>query len=68
MLVQSAIEELMKNRTTIIIAHRLATIRKADKIAVIQKGTIAEVGAHDELTSNEQGIYNHLLKLQFQVA
>lgn len=67
-LVQSAIEELMKNRTTIIIAHRLATIRKADKIAVIQNGAIAEVGAHDELTSNKRGIYNHLLKLQFQVA
>lgn len=68
MLVQSAIEELMKDRTTIIIAHRLATIRKADKIAVIQNGTIAEIGSHFELTENEQGIYNHLLKLQFQVA
>ncbi|MEM8566239.1 MAG: ABC transporter transmembrane domain-containing protein [Bacteroidota bacterium] len=66
--VQSALEELMKGRTTIIIAHRLATIRKADTIAIIQNGRIMEVGSHEKLLENKEGIYNHLLKLQFQVS
>ena len=67
-LVQQAIEELMKNRTTIVIAHRLATIRKVDKIYVIDKGVIAESGTHNELLALENGIYNNLVKLQFDLA
>jgi ABC-type multidrug transport system fused ATPase/permease subunit len=62
--VQEALETLMKNRTTIIIAHRLATIRKADKIYVLDKGHIAEAGTHEQLLDVESGVYNSLVKLQ----
>ncbi|KAA3436450.1 ABC transporter ATP-binding protein [Rufibacter hautae] len=67
MLVQEAMDELMKNRTTIIIAHRLATIRKVDKILVIDKGQIVEEGSHEVLANNPDGIYANLLRLQFDV-
>ena len=63
-LMQEALEELMKNRTTIIIAHRLATIRKADKIYVLDKGNIAESGTHEELLDVESGVYGSLVRLQ----
>jgi ABC transporter fused permease/ATP-binding protein len=66
-LVQEALEELMKNRTSIIIAHRLSTIREADKIIVLEKGTVIESGTHDELLGNEQGLYRYLSQLQFEV-
>ena len=66
-LVQDALDELMKNRTTIIIAHRLATIRKVDYIYVIGEGRIQESGTHDELADAENGIYNNLLRLQFEL-
>ncbi|MBY0425635.1 MAG: ATP-binding cassette domain-containing protein, partial [Cytophagales bacterium] len=65
--VQLALDELMKNRTTIIIAHRLSTIRKANKILVIENGKIAESGAHDTLASMDEGIYSNLLKMQYQL-
>ncbi len=65
-LVQEALDELMKDRTTIIIAHRLSTIRKADRIMVIDKGQIIEQGNHEQLMLNESGLYHHLVKLQFQ--
>jgi len=66
-LVQEALEELMKNRTSIIIAHRLSTIREADKIIVLEKGVIIESGNHDELLQNESGLYRYLSSLQFEV-
>lgn len=66
-LVQEALEELMKNRTSVIIAHRLSTIREADKIIVLEKGKIIESGSHQELISNEQGLYRYLSALQFEV-
>jgi ABC transporter fused permease/ATP-binding protein len=66
LLVQQALDELMKNRTTIIIAHRLSTIRKVDNIFVIEKGQIIEQGNHQKLMENEQGLYKHLVQLQFQ--
>lgn len=66
-LVQEALDELMKDRTTIIIAHRLATIRKVDNIFVVKKGEIVETGTHEELSKYEDGIYSYLLKLQFQL-
>lgn len=65
-LVQEALDKLMQDRTTIIIAHRLATIRKVDTIYVIREGQIAESGTHDELASQEDGIYANLVKLQFE--
>ena len=66
-LVQDALDELMKNRTTIIIAHRLATIRKVDFIYVISDGRIQETGTHEELSVAEDGIYSNLLRLQFEL-
>lgn len=67
-LVQQAMDELMKDRTTIVIAHRLATIRKVDKILVIENGEIVEEGSHEELTLNPEGMYANLLKLQFELS
>ncbi|ASU34817.1 ABC transporter ATP-binding protein [Mucilaginibacter xinganensis] len=67
-LVQEALEELMKNRTSIIIAHRLSTIREADKIIVLEKGKIIESGSHQQLIDNEQGLYRYLSGLQFELS
>jgi ABC-type multidrug transport system fused ATPase/permease subunit len=66
-LVQEALEELMKNRTSIIIAHRLSTIREADKIVVLEKGKVIESGSHSELMKNEEGLYRYLSQLQLEV-
>jgi ABC-type multidrug transport system fused ATPase/permease subunit len=66
-LVQEALEELMKNRTSVIIAHRLSTIREADKIIVLEKGTVIESGNHEELLGNEKGLYRYLSQLQFEI-
>lgn len=62
--VQRALEDLMKDRTTIVIAHRLATVQKADRILVMENGRIAEAGTHSELV-RRGGIYAHLAELQF---
>lgn len=62
-LVQEALENLMKNRTSIVIAHRLSTIKKADMICVMHEGQIVETGKHDELIKNK-GIYYKLHNLQ----
>jgi len=66
-LVQEALDKLMAGRTSVVIAHRLATIRKADKIIVLDNGTIAEQGTHAELISHEGGLYRLLTELQFAV-
>lgn len=63
-LVQEALEELMQNRTTLVIAHRLATILKADRILVMEKGALVEEGTHAELVA-QNGVYAYLAKLQF---
>lgn len=63
-LVQEALEELMKNRTSIIIAHRLSTIKNADNILVIEDGKVADFGNHIELYSKGSGLYHHLYSLQ----
>jgi ATP-binding cassette, subfamily B, bacterial len=67
-LVQDALDSLMQNRTTIIIAHRLATIRNVDTIYVLKEGEVSEQGSHDELVMIENGIYANLVKLQFENA
>jgi ABC-type multidrug transport system fused ATPase/permease subunit len=65
-LVQSALESLMRGRTTFVIAHRLATVRRADQIVVLDQGRIVERGTHDELTNRPEGLYRRLSSLQFQ--
>ena len=64
-LIQKAIEELMKERTSLVIAHRLSTIRNADKILVLSKGHLEEMGTHKELLAIK-GIYYNLYKLQYE--
>jgi subfamily B ATP-binding cassette protein MsbA len=64
-IVQKALDTLMTNRTTFVIAHRLSTVRKADKILVLDKGKIIETGTHEELLSKE-GMYKFLYKSQFE--
>lgn len=63
-LIQEAMDKVSKDRTVIIIAHRLSTVRKADKVVVLEKGRVAEVGSHIELSKLEGGIYKKLLNLQ----
>jgi ABC-type multidrug transport system fused ATPase/permease subunit len=62
-LVQEALENLMRERTSIIIAHRLSTIRNADEIIVLSKGEIKERGTHDQLIENK-GMYYNLCSMQ----
>jgi ATP-binding cassette subfamily B protein len=64
--VQDALDKLLQGRTALIIAHRLSTIRDADRILVIDKGRLVEEGRHDELFANEDGLYHHLARLQFE--
>lgn len=64
-LIQMAIEKITKGRTSIVIAHRLATIKKADKIIVMDKGQIVEMGTHKELLKREDGFYRNLYEVQF---
>lgn len=63
--VQDALNKLMEGRTSIIIAHRLATVRDVDCIYVLEDGKIVEQGNHEELVANEKGVYTQLAKLQF---
>ncbi|MBO6762391.1 MAG: ABC transporter ATP-binding protein, partial [Roseivirga sp.] len=64
-LIQGAIEVLMKGRTSIVIAHRLSTIQGADKIIVLDKGEIKEVGTHQELLDKD-GFYSKLYNMQYK--
>jgi subfamily B ATP-binding cassette protein MsbA len=64
-LVQEAFDKLMKNRTSIVIAHRLSTVRNADRIVVIHNQNIVQIGTHEELFYQENGIYRKLYDLQF---
>ena len=64
-LVQLALKNLMKNRTVIIIAHSFSTIQNCDKVIVVDKGKIVDIGTHDALIQNKKGIYYRLVKLQF---
>jgi subfamily B ATP-binding cassette protein MsbA len=62
--VQNAIENLMKDRTALVIAHRLSTVQNADKIIVIDKGKVVEIGTHNQLYEND-GLYRRLYDIQF---
>ncbi len=62
--VQEALDKLMEGRTSFVIAHRLSTIRKADKILVLENGSVVEAGTHEELSSIENGVYANLSQLQ----
>jgi len=64
-LIQNATDKITKDRTSIVIAHRLATIQKADKIIVMDSGAIVEQGTHSELLKNENGYYKNLYEVQF---
>jgi ABC-type multidrug transport system fused ATPase/permease subunit len=64
LLVQEALDDLMKNRTSLVIAHRLSTIRNANQIIVLDKGTIVEQGTHQELLQKPNGVYRNLSELQ----
>jgi ATP-binding cassette, subfamily B, bacterial len=63
-MVQAALERAMQSRTTLVIAHRLATIQKTNRIVVLDKGRIVEIGNHDDLVA-KGGVYSKLAALQF---
>jgi ATP-binding cassette, subfamily B, bacterial MsbA len=63
-LVQAALQNLMANRTVFVIAHRLSTVRRADRIVVLENGRISDIGSHEDLM-NRLGTYRRLYDLQF---
>ena len=63
-LVQEALERLMVGRTTIVIAHRLSTVREASRILVMDKGRIVQSGTHDQLMNESHGVYRRLVEKQ----
>ena len=65
-IVQKAIDNLMKDKTVFVIAHRLSTVQNADRIAVINQGQLVELGNHNELMQIENGQYRHLYEMQFK--
>jgi ATP-binding cassette subfamily B protein len=67
-LVKEALDRLMQGRTTLIIAHRLSTVRDADRVVVLDKGQVMQVGSHQELMAQEEGLYHKLVQRQFMAA
>jgi subfamily B ATP-binding cassette protein MsbA len=63
-LVQGALQNLMRNRTSFVIAHRLSTVRRADAIVVLERGRVAEIGRHDELLARPASVYAKLYATQ----
>ena len=64
-MIQKAISEILKNRTSIVVAHRLSTIKEVDKIIVIDSGEIKEIGNHKDLIQSN-GFYNKLYEMQYK--
>jgi ABC-type multidrug transport system fused ATPase/permease subunit len=67
-LVQEALDKLMEGRTSLVIAHRLSTVRHADRILVLDQGRVVESGTHDELIANTEGLYHSLSRVQLSGA
>jgi len=65
--IQAALERLVENRTTFAIAHRLSTLRKANRLVVLERSKLAEIGSHDELVDKEDGLYARLCSLQSEL-
>jgi ATP-binding cassette subfamily B protein len=65
--IQEAISRLIKGRTTFAIAHRLSTLKNADRLVVIDKGKVAELGTHDELMEKENGVFRRLVEMQTEI-
>jgi subfamily B ATP-binding cassette protein MsbA len=63
-MVRQALERLMRDRTTLVIAHRLATVKQADQVVVLDQGRVVEVGTHEALLSRPDGLYQYLHHLQ----
>ena len=61
---QEALANLMRDRTSFVIAHRLSTVRRADKIIALERGRVAEIGRHEELLSRPNGVYARLYAQQ----
>jgi ATP-binding cassette, subfamily B, bacterial MsbA len=66
--IQAALETLMVDRTTLVIAHRLATVKRADQVVVLDQGRVVESGTHAQLLARPAGLYHHLHRLQLQAA
>ncbi len=66
-MIQEALDRLIANRTTLAIAHRLSTLRKADRLVVLEKGEVVEQGSHEELAGKDGGLYAKLLRLQTEM-
>ncbi|MGH2568112.1 MAG: ATP-binding cassette domain-containing protein, partial [Bacteroidota bacterium] len=66
LMVQEALDRLMQGRTTFIIAHRLSTVYRCDRIVVLEHGKLVEEGTHAELLRKESGLYKRLYSLQFE--
>jgi subfamily B ATP-binding cassette protein HlyB/CyaB len=63
-IIQDGMGEICRGRTVIIVAHRLSAVRRADRILVMERGQIAEIGTHEELVAMSNGIYGYLHRLQ----
>ena len=66
--IQEALERLIADRTTFAIAHRLSTLKNADRLLVLERGRVAEVGTHAELLEREEGVYRRLVEMQSELA
>ena len=66
--IQEALERLVAGRTTFAIAHRLSTLKNADRLFVLDRGRIAEIGTHEELLNMEDGVYRNLVNMQTEMA